>query len=159
MGEIILEQLVDDALCLLLLALCLWVFIDVVKHKITKRIKLFKHPFAHLHNRLPRALLHHVQYHSVDAFAVRITKHAHACLRQVALVQHARADCIVNVVVDIGDAVGKRHDRSFQRCRVAALFVVQNSVAHLEGKVEPFAVIFQFFDHAEALLIVLKPTG
>ena len=62
-------------------------------------------------------------------------------------------------MIDVGDAVGKRHRDPFQRGRLAAFGVVEDAVPHLQGEIQPCAVLFQHVDDAHRLFAVTEPRG
>ena len=78
-----------------------------------------------------------------------------ACMRAASSsVQHAGADGVVDVVVDVGDAVGGGHDAALERLRADGAGVVQDAVAHLGGEVEPPPAVLDALHHAQALLVM-----
>ena len=78
---------------------------------------------------------------------------------QIALVQDAGPDGVIDVVVDIGDAVGKVDDAPFFGLGPLAAAVAQDPVPHLKGQVQPGAAVFQPVHHPQALLVVAEPCG
>ena len=66
---------------------------------------------------------------------------------------------IVDIMVDIGDLIGKADDFSFHRGRMARRPVVPDAVPHLPGQVQALAFLLQKFHHANALLIMGKTQG
>ena len=92
----------------------------------------------------------------IDAPAVAVAERADAVRRQVRLRDDAGADGVVDIVVEVGDAVRHGDDLALERGRRAAALVVQDAVAHLEGQVEPLPAVFQKAHHAQALHVVLK---
>lgn len=81
---------------------------------------------------------------------------SHAGPGQLVLLQNAAADGVVNVVTDVGDAVGPAHAPALQRGRVLRAGVAQNAVPGLLTQVQPCALPFQPFHHAQALLVVAE---
>ena len=73
-------------------------------------------------------------------------------LRNIALADNARAYRIVNIVVDIGNAVGKVDNAAFRRTRLAPAGMADNAVAHLARKVQ----ILEHIHNAQTLLVVPK---
>ena len=68
-----------------------------------------------------------------------------------------RADGVVDVVVDVGDAVHDAHDPPLQRPRLGrAAGVARDAVADLLGEVQPGAVALEALDDAQRVLVVAK---
>ena len=63
---------------------------------------------------------------------------------------------VVDVVVDVGDAVDQLDDPPLQGRRLARAGVVEDAVAHLLGQVEAAAVALQHLDHPQRVLVVLE---
>ena len=63
---------------------------------------------------------------------------------------------IINIVINVGNAVGKAHQAPFESGGFFSLGVAENPVAHLRGQVQASALFFEFFDHTHALLVVPK---
>ncbi len=77
--------------------------------------------------------------------------------RQVALCEQARAQGVVDVVVDVRHAIHHPHDPPLRRARLArAARVAQDAVAHLLGQVQPGPVALQPLDHPQRVLVVAK---
>ena len=68
--------------------------------------------------------------------------------------QHPSADGVVNVVVDIGDAVGQADNASLPGGGDALAGVAHNALPDLVAQVQALAVLFQNIHHPQALLIV-----
>ena len=79
----------------------------------------------------------------------------------VLLPQDAGPDGVVDVMVDIGDAVGHADDPAFRRVGHFGAGVAQDAVQHLPRQVEAPALLFQKAHHPEALLVVVEghPSG
>src|SRR3990172_10202577 len=92
----------------------------------------------------------------VDAVAPRLSKQAHRLRRPTGGAKEPGPHGVVDVVVDVGDAVRKTYDPSLQCGRELSAGVPANAVAHLPGEVQTAAVVFQELDHAYALLVVLE---
>src|SRR5581483_4590213 len=69
--------------------------------------------------------------------------------RQVALAEQAEADRVVDVVVDVGNAVDDADDLALERRRLAAAGVREDAVADLGGEVEALG-------NPERLLVVAE---
>ena len=66
---------------------------------------------------------------------------------------------IVDVVVDVGDAVGEAHHPALEGGGKPVTGVTADAVANLPGEVETPALMLQRLDHAHALFVVLEPAG
>ena len=75
-------------------------------------------------------------------------------VRQVAGLQEPRAQAVVIVVRQIGDAVGRAHDAPFERARQALAAMVHDAVLDFHREVQPLAALFEELDNAQALLVV-----
>ena len=64
---------------------------------------------------------------------------------------------VVDVVVDVGDAVDQLDDLALQRRRLARAGVVEDAVAHLLGQVEAVALALEHVDDPQRVLVVRKP--
>ena len=76
--------------------------------------------------------------------------------RNIAFRQNPRTNRIVNVVVDVRNAVGRAHDLPLERLGDPRPCVSENRHAHLIGKVQPVAIALELIHHAKRLLIVVK---
>ena len=63
-------------------------------------------------------------------------------------------DRVVDVVVDVRDAVDDAHDLAFQRLRLDRAGVLEDPVAHLPRQVEPAPVALEALDDAQRVLVV-----
>ena len=86
----------------------------------------------------------------------RAPRSAISSLRQLVRREDARADGVVDVVVDVGDAVDEAHDLPLERGRLARAGVVEDAVARLHGEVEAAAVALEHLDDAQRLLVVAE---
>ena len=76
---------------------------------------------------------------------------------QLVLAQHARAHRVVDVVVDVGDAVDEAHDPTLERARQRrAARVADDPVAHVVAQVEPRALALEHVDDAQRVLEVAE---
>ncbi len=93
----------------------------------------------------------------VDPLRSRPPEHAERRGGQVGLVQHAGAHRIVDVVVDVGDAVDDPHDAAFERARHRrASGVADDPVAHVVVEIEADAVALEDVDDPQRVLIVAE---
>ena len=70
-----------------------------------------------------------------------------------------RAQAVVIVVAEIGDAVGNADDPPLKRARHPLARVVQDAVADRAREVQPASAALEDLDHAQALLVVRKMSG
>ena len=92
----------------------------------------------------------------VDPLAAGCAEDRDLLPRQVALGEHAGAQRVVDVVVDVGDPVHQPHDPALQRGRQLRAGVAQDAVAHRLGEVEAAAVALEHLDHAQGMLVVAE---
>ena len=59
-------------------------------------------------------------------------------------------------MIDICAAVGEFDDFALESAGGAVELVIEDAVAHLVGEVEPFAVVFEQLDDAQALFVVAE---
>ena len=114
---------------------------------------------AHAHIGLAVRLFVNIEDGGVDALRSIPPEDARRALGELVQRKETRTNRVFDVVVDIGDAVGKRDDLALKRCGVAALRMVEDAVPHLEGKIEPLPVLFEHVDNAQRLLAVAKPAA
>ena len=77
-----------------------------------------------------RRVLDEIVDERVDAVRAGVAEHGDRVARQVGLAQDARADRVVDVVVDVGDAVDDPDDAALQRPRrLGAPGVAEDAVA------------------------------
>ena len=69
-----------------------------------------------------------------------------------------RANRVVDVVVDVREAVDEPDDPALERLRVVRAGVLEDAVAHLPRQVEAAAVSLEPFDDAQRVLVVAKAT-
>jgi hypothetical protein len=88
--------------------------------------------------------------------------------RQVVQGQQSCADAVVEVVIEVGDAVGDAHNRRFEvdgllgfvGGEVGTPFgVPDDALAYLVRQVQPAPVFFDAVHHAQALLVVAEARG
>ena len=75
---------------------------------------------------------------------------------QILHAQKARAHRVVDIVVDVGDAVRQVYTAALQRPGLHLAGVMLDAVAHLPGEVKAASPVFQHLHHAPALFPVLK---
>ncbi len=153
---VVVEQRVDDLRHAFLLAARRGAEVDVVEHELAQPPHRAADALAL--DDVARALgcLDEVVHQQVDALGARLAEDRDLLLRQVALGQHARAQCVVDVVVDVGDAVDQPHDAALERGGQPGTRVVQDAVAHRLGQVEPLPVALEHVDDAQRVLVVAE---
>ena len=129
--------------------------IHPLKQKGVQRLIRLEHRRRHADVPL-HAALEHAPNHGVDAHRVPAPQYGGDDGRQVAFAQHAGADGVVNVVVDIGDVVCPVDQPALGRGGGVTQRVAEDTVAHLLRQVEAAALLFQDVRHPQALLIVGK---
>ncbi len=77
-------------------------------------------------------------------------------LGQVALREEIGADRVVDVVVDVGDAVDDAHDLPLERLRVVVARVLEDPVPHLPREVEAPPLPLEPLDDAQRVLVVAE---
>ena len=155
-GAKVLEQQFEHVERLFFFPLCDGIGVDAVEHegmqferRLAELVRLFDVGAV-------VACLDEVGDHRVDTSALRVAQHGDAVARQVVRGEDAGGDRVLDVVVDIGAAVGEFDDFALESAGGAVEFVVEDAVAHLVGEVEPFAVVFEQFDDAQALFVVAE---
>ena len=76
--------------------------------------------------------------------------------RDIGLGQDTGAHGVVNVMVNIRDAVGCAHDLTLECFRDKISRVAENTHAHLVGQVQSSAVALKLVHHAKRLFVVAK---
>src|SRR5579859_5217132 len=88
--------------------------------------------------------------------------------RQIFDGDDARADRIVNVVVQVGQAVSDLHDLALEGVgnapalgsnALAQLRVTQDPIPYFSGEIQAHAVLLEVLDDTHALFVVAKATG
>ena len=76
---------------------------------------------------------------------------------ELTLLEHPGAHRVVDVVVDVGDAIGEAHELGLEgRRHRRGPRVVHDAVAHLPREVEPGTVVLEVLDDAQRLLVVAE---
>ena len=102
-------------------------------------------------------VLDEVVHERVDAARAGVAEHGDRLGRQLLLAQHAGAQRVVDVVVDVGDAVDEPHDAPLERARQRrAAGVAGDPVAHVVAEVQARAVELEDVDDAQRVLVVAK---
>ena len=94
-----------------------------------------------------------VAHESVDAHRAGRPEQRDLVPRQIAVAQQAEADGVVDVVVDVGDAVDDAHDPPLERLRLLVARVREDAVADLVREVEPSG------DDERLLVVAEVPAG
>ncbi len=95
---------------------------------------------------------------SIDSTRRRASQQRHLVGRQALRVEHAGTDRVVDVVVDVRDAVDELHDPSLERGGRGRSRVVQDAVPDLVRQIQPAAVALQVLDDTQRVLVVAEPT-
>ena len=104
-----------------------------------------------------RRALDQVAHQRVDPLRHRRAEHLRSRPRGSSVVgQHPGAQRVVDVVVDVGDAVDEPDDPPLERRRQIGPGVAQDAVAHLLGQVEPAAVALEPLDDPQRVLVVAE---
>ena len=77
-------------------------------------------------------------------------------MRKLRRVEHAGAHRVVDVVVDVGDAVDQADDPALERVGLVRPRVVEDPVANFVGEVESAAIALQHVDHPQRMLVVAE---
>ena len=103
-----------------------------------------------------RRRLDEVVHERVDAPRACVAEHRDLVARQLVGGEHPGADRVVDVVVDVGDAVDDADDLPLERLRLVGPGVLEDPVAHLLREVEPAAVALEALDDAQRVLVVAE---
>jgi hypothetical protein len=115
--DVVREQRPQQALDLDLLGVLARAEVDVGEHEVAQLVHRGAGLRA-LDDRPGRGrVLDEVVHQRVDAVRAGVAQDRDRVARQVGLAQHARADRVVDVVVDVGDAIDDPHDRALERPR------------------------------------------
>ena len=95
----------------------------------------------------------------VDPARARLTEQLDLLVRQLVLIEHSGAHSVVDVVIDVRDAVDDPDDLPLERGGFRRARVVEDSVADLVRQVEPAAVALDVVDDAQRVLVVAKPAA
>src|SRR5205807_5681653 len=90
--------------------------------------------------------------------------------RQMCRIEQSGARGVVDVVVDVRDEIGDAHDLTFDRARAHllghadrrtrfALRMLRDPVADFPGQVQAAAVVLEYVDDAQALLVMVEAAG
>ena len=102
-------------------------------------------------------VLDEVVHERVDAARAGVAEHGDRLGRQVLLAQHAGAQRVVDVVVDVGDAIDDPHDAPLERARQRrAARVADDPVAHVLGQVQAPAVELEHVDDPQRVLVMAE---
>ena len=100
--------------------------------------------------------LDHVVDERVDAARARVAQQRDRLGRQLGGIEVPRANRVVDVVVDVREAVDEPDDPALERLRLLRAGVLEDAVAHLPRQVEAAAVALEPFDDAQRVLVVAK---
>ena len=125
----------------------------MIEHELPQLHHVRVHLLVHADLQIPLTVLDHRRHQRVNALAVRLTQAFPQMLRNIVLADNARAYRVINIMVDVGNAVGKVDNAAFRRTRLASAGMADNAVAHLARKVQ----ILEHIHNAQTLLVVPKP--
>ena len=106
-----------------------------------------------------RAAVDQIVHQRVDALAARSSQERDRARGRSHRSDEPGPQRVVDVVVDVGDAIGQVDDLAFEGGRRPLPGMVADAVAHLPGEVETPAVVLQHLHHPGALLVVLEAAG
>ena len=92
----------------------------------------------------------------VDPLRGRLAEQGDRPRRQRPRVEDARPHRVVDVVVDVGEAVDQADDGALQRVRLDLAGVVQDPVPHLLGQVQPAALVLEHVHDPQRVLVVVE---
>ena len=92
----------------------------------------------------------------VDAARARVAEQRDRLGRQVGRIEVPGADGVVDVVVDVREAVDEPDDPPLERLRLLGAGVLEDAVAHLPREVEAAAVALEPLDDAQRVLVVAE---
>ena len=154
MRDEMVEELGDHDRRLRLLVLCVAMGVEVVEEEGPHAEHRLEHVGAHGDVARLGAVRDDVVDHGADALRRRGAEDLCEGRGKRRLAQDARAFGIVDVVHDVGDAVGKRDDAALERDRGRYARVAADAVDGLEREVEALAVALEQLDDADALQVV-----
>src|SRR5215207_10499337 len=67
-----------------------------------------------------------------------------------------RPQCVVHVVVDVGDPVSDAYDLTFPGTGIAISCMVTYPISDLEGKVQSVSLVLEMVDYAQGVFVVAK---
>ena len=97
-----------------------------------------------------------IAHQRVDPLGMAAAQHPGNGLGNIARLQNACPDGIINIVIDIGIAVCPADNPSLQGLRDPRPCMPQDAHADFIGKIQPLTAIFQDVHHPEALLIMAE---
>ncbi len=131
------------------------ILVHIFKQEGAHDVGGFLHFLAHGDVRPVRAVSDDVHDHGVDALTMGLSQHFDGVFGQLLLMQNARADGVIDVMVNVGNPVRLGHHHAFQAGGLEGAGVVDDAIAHFPGQVEAIASL-QLVHHAQALHVVLE---
>ena len=95
--------------------------------------------------------------HGIKALTHAPPKDIRILTGQILLLEHPGPDCIVNVMVNIGNLIRQPDNGALQGGGVPRGPVVQDPVPYFPRQVQALPILFQHLHDAHALLIMRKP--
>ena len=87
---------------------------------------------------------------------MRVAENFRDLRRDIGLGQDPGAHGVVDIMVNVRNAVGRAHDLALERLGDKVSRVAENAHAHLIGQVQSRAVAFELVHHAQRLLVVAE---
>ena len=103
-----------------------------------------------------RRRLDKVVHERVDALRARVAEQLDLRRGQILRRKQPAADRIVDVVVDVGDAVDDPHDPALERLRLVRPRALEDPVAHLPGEVHSAPIALEHVDDPQRVLVVAE---
>ena len=98
------------------------------------------------------AVVDHGGYQRVNTLTVGFTERLAQRMRDILAAHQPTADGVIDIVVDVGNPVGKVNDAPLGRRGVCAAGVADNPIAYFGGQVERFNAVY----NPQALFVVAK---
>ena len=92
----------------------------------------------------------------IQTFSRGMSQYIRIQRRNILFPDDLSANRIVNIVINIRYFIRKADNLSFHGSRHSFRLVIQNTVPHFLGQIQPSALLFQTFHYADALLAVFK---
>ena len=156
MLAVILKEAADNVLRLRFFTLGDGIRVDVLEHECPQPIHRAGDLRLHAEDAGLLRVVDHVFDERVDPRRMGAAQHQRNISWDILLCEDPGAHGVVNVVVDVGDAVGHADDLPLPRLGDERARVAEDAHAHLVGEVQAAAVALELVDHAERLLIVVE---
>ena len=154
--DVILKKPLEHILCLALFSLCDGIAVHPLKHKTAQVPQGFVHRRRKGHRSCFPGCADGIGHQRIDALGVGMSQNIRNGIGDILIGQNARADRVVDIMVDIGDLITAAYHHALQCCGPGVTGMAENAVAHLVGQVQTPSVLFQHIHHTKALLIVAE---